>query len=47
LSATTDQNLGGILMNVEQLVVFFAALSYFLLRLLSEEDEAQRALERP
>jgi hypothetical protein len=25
--------------------VFFAALSYFLLRLLSEEDEAQRALE--
>jgi putative membrane protein len=47
LSATKDQNLGGILMNVEQLAVFFAALSYFLLRLLSEEDEAQRALERP
>jgi cytochrome c oxidase assembly factor CtaG len=47
LSATKDQNLGGILMNGEQLVVFFAALSYFLLRLLSEEDEAQRALERP
>ena len=47
LSATKDQNLGGILMNGEQLIVFFAALSYFLLRLLSEEDEAQRALERP
>jgi putative membrane protein len=47
LSATKDQNLGGILMNGEQLIVFFAALTYFLLRLLAEEDEAQRALERP
>ena len=47
LSATKDQNLGGILMNAEQLVVFFAALSYFLLKLLSEEEEAQRALEGP
>jgi putative membrane protein len=47
LSATKDQNLGGILMNAEQLIVFFAALAYFLLRLLSEEDEAQRALEGP
>jgi putative membrane protein len=47
LSATKDQNLGGILMNVEQLIVFFAALSFYLLRLLSEEDETQRALERP
>jgi hypothetical protein len=27
------------------MVVFFAALSYFLLKLLSEEEEAQRALE--
>jgi putative membrane protein len=45
LSAAKDQNLGGILMNGEQLIVFFAALSYFLLKLLSEEDEAQRALE--
>ena len=45
LSATKDQNLGGILMNAEQMLVFFAALSYFLLRLLSEEEEAQRALE--
>jgi hypothetical protein len=27
------------------MIVFFAALSYFLMRLLSEEEEAQRALE--
>src|SRR2546423_13223398 len=46
-SATKDQNLGGILMNAEQMLVFFAALSYFLLRLLSEEEESQRALEGP
>jgi putative membrane protein len=45
LSASKDQNLGGILMNAEQMLVFFAALSYFLLRLLSEEEESQRALE--
>ena len=45
LSASKDQNLGGILMNAEQMLVFFAALTYFLLRLLSEEDEAQRVLE--
>jgi cytochrome c oxidase assembly factor CtaG len=45
LSATKDQNLGGILMNAEQMIVFFSALTYFLLRLLSEEEEAQRALE--
>ena len=46
LSAEKDQNLGGILMNAEQMLVFFVALSYFLLRLLSEEEESQRALER-
>jgi cytochrome c oxidase assembly factor CtaG len=45
LSPVKDQNLGGILMNAEQLIVFFAALSYFLLKLLSEEEDAQRALE--
>ena len=44
-SAKKDQNLGGILMNAEQMIVFFAALSYFLLRLLGEEEESQRALE--
>jgi len=45
LSPVKDQNLGGILMNAEQMIVFFAALSYFLLRLLGEEEEAQQALE--
>ena len=45
LSASKDQNLGGILMNAEQMIVFFAALSYFLLRLLSEEEESQRLVE--
>ncbi len=45
ITASKDQNLGGILMNGEQMLVFFAALSYFLLRLLGEEEEKQRALE--
>jgi cytochrome c oxidase assembly factor CtaG len=39
LSATKDQNLGGILMNAEQTVVFLAALGFFLMRLLDEEAE--------
>jgi cytochrome c oxidase assembly factor CtaG len=39
LSPTSDQNLGGILMNAEQTVVFLAALGYFLMRLLDEEAE--------
>lgn len=38
LSPQKDQNLGGILMNAEQTAVFLAALAYFLLRLLNEED---------
>lgn len=46
LSAAKDQNLGGILMNGEQTLVFLGAIVYFLLRLLAEEDEAGR-LERP
>jgi cytochrome c oxidase assembly factor CtaG len=41
LSATKDQNLGGILMNAEQTVVFLSALAYFLVRLLNEEDQAE------
>jgi hypothetical protein len=32
-------------MNGEQMAVFFAALAYFLLQLLSEDEESQRALE--
>jgi cytochrome c oxidase assembly factor CtaG len=38
LSAAKDQNLGGILMNAEQTAVFLSALSYFLVRLLNEEE---------
>jgi putative membrane protein len=38
LSAAKDQNLGGILMNAEQTVVFLSALAYFLVRLLNEEE---------
>jgi cytochrome c oxidase assembly factor CtaG len=38
LSAAKDQNLGGILMNTEQTAVFLAALAYFLVRLLNEEE---------
>ena len=45
-SPARDQNLGGLLMNVEQTLVFFAAMGYFLLQLLNEEDEAQRSAER-
>jgi putative membrane protein len=39
LSATKDQNLGGILMNAEQTLVFLGALGFFLMRLLDEEAE--------
>jgi cytochrome c oxidase assembly factor CtaG len=38
LSPAKDQNLGGILMNAEQTVVFLGALAYFLVRLLNEEE---------
>lgn len=44
LSAIEDQNFGGILMNSEQAIVFFAAIAYFLVRLLREEDGRERAL---
>ena len=42
LSPARDQNLGGILMNAEQTVVFFAAIGFYLWRLLEEEDERGR-----
>jgi len=32
-------------MNSEQALVFFAAISYFLVRLLQEGEEQERALE--
>jgi putative membrane protein len=37
LSAIRDQNLGGILMNGEQTLVFLLAIGWFVLRLLDEE----------
>ena len=40
LSTAKDQNIGGILMNGEQTVVFLAAIAYFLWRLLEEESLA-------
>ena len=45
LSPAKDQNLGGILMNAEQTIVFLSALVYFVLRLLDEEEELQRLAE--
>lgn len=38
LSPARDQNLGGIVMNGEQTLVFLLAIGYFILRLLDEED---------
>lgn len=45
LSAIKDQNLAGILMNGEQTSIFFVALAYHLLRLVDEEEQAQRAAD--
>ncbi len=41
LSAVRDQNFGGILMSTEQALVFLAAITYFLVRLLREEEAAE------
>jgi cytochrome c oxidase assembly factor CtaG len=38
LSAEKDQNFGGILMNVEQSLVFLAAILYFVVKLIPEEE---------
>ena len=38
LSAARDQNFGGVLMTVEQSVVFLTAIAYFALRLIPEEE---------
>jgi cytochrome c oxidase assembly factor CtaG len=40
MSAVRDQNLGGILMNGEQTLVFLLAIGWFVLRLLDEEHAA-------
>jgi len=39
LSPARDQNLGGILMNAEQTLVFLLAICWYVWRLLEEEDE--------
>jgi cytochrome c oxidase assembly factor CtaG len=44
-SPSRDQNLGGVLMNAEQTLVFLVAIGYFLWRLLEEEHEAGTATE--
>jgi cytochrome c oxidase assembly factor CtaG len=43
LSPSQDQNFGGILMNVEQAAVFLAAILYFVLRLIPEEERTSSA----
>ncbi len=47
LSPVRDQNLGGILMNGEQTLVFLLAIGWFIMRLLAEEDERGRAAALP
>jgi cytochrome c oxidase assembly factor CtaG len=42
LSPVRDQNLGGILMNGEQTLVFLLAIGWFVMRLLDEEHEHSR-----
>jgi len=41
LSPTRDQNLGGILMNGEQTLVFLFAIGWFIVRLLDEEHSGE------
>jgi cytochrome c oxidase assembly factor CtaG len=45
LSPVRDQNLGGILMNGEQTLVFLLAIGFYVWRLLSEEHEAGAATQ--
>jgi cytochrome c oxidase assembly factor CtaG len=46
LSPVSDQNLGGILMNGEQTLVFLLAIGWFVLRLLDEEHERDEIVRR-
>jgi cytochrome c oxidase assembly factor CtaG len=39
LSAVQDQNYAGVLMNVEQALVFLVAIGYFVLRLIDEDED--------
>jgi putative membrane protein len=41
ISAVRDQNFGGILMNVEQALVFLAAILYFVVKLIPEEEHTR------
>ena len=41
ISAERDQNFGGILMNVEQALVFLAAILYFVWKLIPEEEQTR------
>lgn len=47
LTPVEDQNYAGILMTAEQSVLFLAAIGYFLIRLLNEEEARQRGAEGP
>jgi cytochrome c oxidase assembly factor CtaG len=46
LSPVRDQNLGGILMNGEQTLVFLLAIGWFVMRLLDEEHESEVTARR-
>lgn len=46
LSALGDQQLGGMLMAVEQAAVFFGVFAYWFLRFLAEEERRQAAEDR-
>jgi len=41
ISAVRDQNFGGILMNVEQALVFLVAILYFVVRLIPDEERTR------
>ena len=45
MSPIRDQNLAGILMNAEQTSIFFVAFAWALLRVIAEEEAAQRRLD--
>jgi cytochrome c oxidase assembly factor CtaG len=45
LSASQDQNLGGVLMTGEQAIVFLVVISVFVIRLLKEEEAKERELD--
>ena len=42
LSPLSDQQIGGILMSVEQAIVFFVVVAYFVVRFLAEDERRAR-----